>query len=186
MAHCAGQHLLVATAAAEEGLNIPSCQFVVRFNSPQTGALPCAASPSLLHTSIPRHLPHLLLAPGVPLCWLLAGRERLQAKGRTRMPGSVYYELVDEGTLEERLANKSGEQQAVAAAEDVVRPPVLCALKTQPALLTVRLAPFFSAVQNKKSIIWSLPCAALMPFAFTRRTAAVAAAGHTASCGVLW
>ncbi len=113
MAHCAGQHLLVATAAAEEGLNIPSCQFVVRFNSPQRGALPCAAFPSLLHTSIPRHLPHLLLAPGVPLCWLLAGRERLQAKGRTRMPGSVYYELVDEGTLEERLANKSGEQQAV-------------------------------------------------------------------------
>jgi hypothetical protein len=63
---------------------------------------------------------------------------------------------------------------------------VLCALKTQPALLTVRLAPRFSAVQNKKSTIWSLPCAALMPFAFTRRAAGVAAAGHTASCGVLW
>lgn len=40
MAWCciAGNLLLVATAAAEEGVNIPNCQFVVRFNSTQTGA----------------------------------------------------------------------------------------------------------------------------------------------------
>lgn len=35
----AGQHLLIATAAAEEGLNIPACQFVIRFNATQTGEM---------------------------------------------------------------------------------------------------------------------------------------------------
>ena len=32
----------------------------------------------------------------------------MQSKGRTRMRGSVYYELVEEGTQDERQANKSG------------------------------------------------------------------------------
>ena len=41
---CAGQHLLVATAAAEEGLNIPATQFVIRFNAPQTGEAAVAAA----------------------------------------------------------------------------------------------------------------------------------------------
>ncbi|EFN55105.1 hypothetical protein CHLNCDRAFT_135022 [Chlorella variabilis] len=69
-----GQHLLIATAAAEEGLNIPACQFVIRFNATQTG------------------------------------RELLQSKGRIRTQDGVYFELVEEGTLEERLANKSAQQ----------------------------------------------------------------------------
>lgn len=66
-----GRHLLVATAAAEEGLNIPSCHCVIRFSAPQTG------------------------------------RERTQSRGLTRQAGSMYWELVEEGSLEERLAHKS-------------------------------------------------------------------------------
>lgn len=42
-------------------------------------------------------------------CYGAAGRELLQSKGRIRTQDGVYFELVEEGTLEERLANKSGE-----------------------------------------------------------------------------
>ena len=55
----------------------------------------------------------LLLAAAAAACCLLprapVGRERIQSKGRTRKRGSVYFELVERGTQEERLARKSGE-----------------------------------------------------------------------------
>ena len=37
----------------------------------------------------------------------LTGRELVQSKGRIRMPGSIYFELVEQGSLEQRLSDKA-------------------------------------------------------------------------------
>ena len=34
-----GRHLLLATSAAEEGLDIPACEFVVRFSAAASGVV---------------------------------------------------------------------------------------------------------------------------------------------------
>ncbi|GAX84396.1 hypothetical protein CEUSTIGMA_g11818.t1 [Chlamydomonas eustigma] len=84
-----GRRLLIATTAAEEGLDVPCCEFVVRFSP--------AAS----------------------------GIQRVQARGRGRKLGSVYFCLVQKGgeAKDEKLHNKSEREEVamkIAMAERTV------------------------------------------------------------------
>ena len=66
-----GMKILIATQAAEEGLDIIDCEFVIRYSLPKTGV------------------------------------QRMQSKGRTRKEGSIYICLVQKGSIDEQMEEKS-------------------------------------------------------------------------------
>lgn len=54
-----GKHVLIATSAAEEGINVPTCEFVVRYTVAETGI------------------------------------QRVQSRGRTRVKGAVFVNILE-------------------------------------------------------------------------------------------
>ncbi|GMH41525.1 hypothetical protein BSKO_09435 [Bryopsis sp. KO-2023] len=84
-----GRKVLVATSAAEEGLDVRSCELVVRYSVTVTGV------------------------------------ERIQSRGRARMKGGLYVNIVEKGSREARLYNRSKLQEesgeAMLSLVDAVR-----------------------------------------------------------------
>ncbi|GMH33490.1 hypothetical protein BSKO_01324 [Bryopsis sp. KO-2023] len=70
-----GQHVLIATSAAEEGIDIPSCEFVVRYTASESGTA------------------------------------RVQSRGRTRVHGGLYLNIVEAESHEHRLLAKSVKEE---------------------------------------------------------------------------
>ncbi|GIL92080.1 hypothetical protein Vretifemale_19562 [Volvox reticuliferus] len=71
-----GRKVLVATSAAEEGLDVPSCEFVVRYNAAATGI------------------------------------QLLQSRGRARQRAAEFCAILQEGTQDVELHNKSRLEEA--------------------------------------------------------------------------
>lgn len=66
-----GREILIGTAAAEEGLDIVNCEFVVCYSVTQSG------------------------------------RQRIQRRGRARMEGSQFINIVEGDSAEQAMLNKS-------------------------------------------------------------------------------
>ncbi|GIL64136.1 hypothetical protein Vafri_18090 [Volvox africanus] len=75
-----GRKVLVATSAAEEGLDVPSCEFVVRYNAAATGI------------------------------------QLLQSRGRARQRVSEFFVILQDGTLDTSLHDKSCLEESNMAA----------------------------------------------------------------------
>lgn len=71
-----GRHILVATRAAEEGMNVTTCAFVVRYSVTETGT------------------------------------ERIQSRGRTRIQGGKFVNILENESREEKLFLKSVKEEA--------------------------------------------------------------------------
>lgn len=72
-----GRHVLIATSAAEEGINVPTCEFVVRYTVAETGI------------------------------------QRVQSRGRTRVRGSVFLNILEKRTKGSELHINAVEQEKI-------------------------------------------------------------------------
>lgn len=71
-----GRHVLVATRAAEEGINVTTCAFVVRYSVTETGI------------------------------------ERIQSRGRTRVHGGKFVNIIENESKEGKMFLKSVKEEA--------------------------------------------------------------------------
>lgn len=117
-----GRRLLVSTSAAEEGIDVPRCQFVVRYAATQTGAAACRRVARMgLPASAVSHSMACFFQP-VRSCLSLscmlhflycsAGRERVQSAGRARKFGSRFVEIIEATHEELSLIRKSRAEEA--------------------------------------------------------------------------
>lgn len=128
-----GRQLLVATAAGEEGIDVPCCELVVRFAATQTGemgwwmirlvqadwvwqataSLPAINSPMMPWSSLCCAYCRFVQPPQSPssLLNLCAGRERLQSAGRARKHGSRFVEIIGATASELALVHKSRREE---------------------------------------------------------------------------
>lgn len=72
-----GRHVLVSTAAGEEGINITTCSFVIRYSVTETGI------------------------------------ERIQSRGRTRVHGGKFINIVETESKEGELYMRSVKEEVI-------------------------------------------------------------------------
>ncbi|GMH37540.1 hypothetical protein BSKO_05413 [Bryopsis sp. KO-2023] len=72
-----GRHVLIATSAAEEGINVPTCEFVVRYSVTETGI------------------------------------QRVQSRGRTRVKGAVFLNILERESKGSQLYRSAVRQEEI-------------------------------------------------------------------------